>query len=197
MPEFGDPLAGGGRPGAQLGELLADLPLVAAQLPRELAGAQPLAAANLADPVVALHRGGQPLGVGGGAAGDGGLLVAAGGEVRLQPSKLLGGGAAVADGLGQHPAVSLLVAQRSKPLPGDGRGGADLARQRRGIKPLVAMQLSPEVGVSDSIPHQPHAQLPQPRITFPLDAQQPQQVTRETRRHAHLAGQLHGVDRLA
>jgi hypothetical protein len=43
VPELGDALAGGGRPGAQLGELLADLPLVAAQLPRKLAGTQPLA----------------------------------------------------------------------------------------------------------------------------------------------------------
>jgi hypothetical protein len=43
VPELGDPFAGGGRAGAQLGELQADLPLVAAELPRELAGAEPLA----------------------------------------------------------------------------------------------------------------------------------------------------------
>jgi hypothetical protein len=41
VPQLLDALAGGGRPGAQLGELLADLPLVAAQLPDELAGPQP------------------------------------------------------------------------------------------------------------------------------------------------------------
>jgi hypothetical protein len=43
VPELRDPLAGGGRARAQLGELLADLPLVAAELLGELAGAQPLA----------------------------------------------------------------------------------------------------------------------------------------------------------
>jgi hypothetical protein len=39
VPELRDALAGGRRPGAQLGELLADLPLVAADLPGELPGA--------------------------------------------------------------------------------------------------------------------------------------------------------------
>jgi hypothetical protein len=110
VPQLRDPLARGRGASAQLGELLADLPRVAAQLLRELTGLQPLAGADLAGPVVAFHRGGQPLGVGG-VAGDRGVLVAAGGKVRLQPGKLLGGGAAVADGLDEDATVSpLLVA---------------------------------------------------------------------------------------
>jgi hypothetical protein len=43
VPELLNSLISGRRSGAQVGELLADLPLVAAQLPRKLAGAQPLA----------------------------------------------------------------------------------------------------------------------------------------------------------
>ena len=74
------------------------LRLVAAQLPGELAGAQPLAGADLPGPVVAFHLGGQPLRIGG-AAGDRGLLVAAGGEMGLQPGELLRGRPAVADRL--------------------------------------------------------------------------------------------------
>jgi hypothetical protein len=109
VPELGDAVAGGGRPGAQLGELLANDALVAAQFPRELEWAEPVAGPGLAGPVVAFHLGRQPLGVGG-AAGDRGLLVAAGGKVRLQPRKLPGRGPAVADGLDQHPSVCLLVA---------------------------------------------------------------------------------------
>jgi hypothetical protein len=53
-----DPLGGGRRAGAQLGEQVADLPLVAAELPGELAGLQPLTAADLSGPVVAFHLGG-------------------------------------------------------------------------------------------------------------------------------------------
>jgi hypothetical protein len=158
VPQLRDPLAGGRRPGAQLGELLADLPLVTAQLPGELAWAQPLAGTDLAGPVVALDLGGQPLGVGG-AAGHRDLLVAAGGEVRPQPGKLLGRGAAVTDGLDQHPTVLLLVAERGEPLAGDGRGGADLGRQVGGIKALVAVQLPAQVGVGDPVAHQPRPQL--------------------------------------
>lgn len=85
VPELGDALGGGSRPGAQLGELLADLPLVAAELPGELPWLQPLACADLPGPVAAFHLDGQPFGVGG-AAGDRRLLVAAGGEVGLQPA---------------------------------------------------------------------------------------------------------------
>jgi hypothetical protein len=58
VPQLRDPLAGGRRSGAQLGELLADLPPVAAQLPREPERTQPLAAADLAGPVAAFHLGG-------------------------------------------------------------------------------------------------------------------------------------------
>jgi len=43
VPELGDALGRGRRPGAQLGELLADLALVAAELPGELPWLQPLA----------------------------------------------------------------------------------------------------------------------------------------------------------
>jgi hypothetical protein len=85
VPQLLDALASGRGPGAQVGELLADLPLVAAQLPGELAETELLAGADLAGPVVAFHRGRQPLGVGG-VATDGGLLVAAGSEVCLQPA---------------------------------------------------------------------------------------------------------------
>jgi hypothetical protein len=100
VPELGDALAGGRRAGAQLDELLADAALVAAELPGELPWYQPLAGADLPGPVVAFHLGGQPFGVGG-AAGDRRLLVAAGGEMGLQPGQLLGGRLAVADGLAE------------------------------------------------------------------------------------------------
>ena len=43
VPELGDALGGGRRPGAESGELLADLALVAAELSGELAWLQPLA----------------------------------------------------------------------------------------------------------------------------------------------------------
>jgi hypothetical protein len=76
VPELRDPLASGRRPGAQLGELLADAPLVAAQLPGELERAEPFAAADLPGPVVAFHLHRHPVGVGG-AAGNRGVLVAA------------------------------------------------------------------------------------------------------------------------
>jgi hypothetical protein len=46
VPELSDALGGGRRPGAEGGELLADLPLVAAELPGELAWLQPLAGAS-------------------------------------------------------------------------------------------------------------------------------------------------------
>jgi hypothetical protein len=77
---------------------VADLPLVAAELPDQLAGTQPFPAADLAGPVVAFHLGGQPLRINR-AAGDAGLLVATGGEVGPQPRQLPGRGAAVADRL--------------------------------------------------------------------------------------------------
>ena len=98
MPELGDALGGGRRAGAEGGELLADAALVAAELPGELAWLEPLACAELPGPVVAFHFDGQPLGVGG-SAGNRGVLVAAGGEMRLQPRQLLGGRLTVADGL--------------------------------------------------------------------------------------------------
>jgi hypothetical protein len=155
VPELGDPLGGSRRAGAQLGELLANLPLVAAQLPSELARAQPLSAADLAGPVAAFHLDRQPLGVGG-AAGDRSVLVAAGGKMRLQPRQLLGGWAAVAHGLAedlQALPVGTLIAQSGQPLAGHRRRGADLGRQLGGIKPLVAVQLPPQVGVGDPVPH--------------------------------------------
>jgi hypothetical protein len=96
VPELGNPLAGGRRAGTEDGELLADLPLVAAHLPGELPGLQPLTTADLAGPVVAFHLGGQPLRIGGVAA-DSSLLVAAGGEVGLQSGQLLRRRPAVAD----------------------------------------------------------------------------------------------------
>jgi hypothetical protein len=77
---------------------VADAALVAAQLPGELAWLQPLAGAELPGPVAAFHLDRQPLRVGG-AAGDRGVLVAACGEMALQPGELLRGGAAVADRL--------------------------------------------------------------------------------------------------
>jgi hypothetical protein len=86
VPELGDALGRGRRAGAEGGELQAELPLVAAELPGELAWLQPLAGAELLGPVAAFHLGGQPFGVGG-AAGDRRLLVAAGGEMRLQPRR--------------------------------------------------------------------------------------------------------------
>jgi hypothetical protein len=113
VPELGDPVAGGRRADAQLRELLADLPLVAAQLPGELAGSQPLAPADFAGPVVAFHLGGQPLSVDG-AASDRCLLVAAGGEVGLELGELRRGRLAVADRFGedlQALAVGVLGAQ--------------------------------------------------------------------------------------
>jgi hypothetical protein len=100
VPELGDPLGGGRRAGAQLRELVADAALVAAQLPGELARTQPLGAADLAGPVAAFHLGGQPLRINR-AAGDGGLLMAAAGEVGLELGELLGGRLAVACRLGQ------------------------------------------------------------------------------------------------
>ena len=100
VPELDDPLGGGRRAGAQLGEQVADLSLVAAQLPGELGGVQPLTAADLSDPVVAFHLGGQPLRISG-AASDRRLLVATSGKMGLQPGELAGRGAAVADRLAQ------------------------------------------------------------------------------------------------
>jgi hypothetical protein len=87
--------------GPQLRELLADVVLVAAQLPGELAWLQPLARADLPGPVVAFHLDGQPFGVGG-AAGNRRLPMAAGGETRLQPCQLCWGRVAVADGLAEQ-----------------------------------------------------------------------------------------------
>jgi hypothetical protein len=55
-PELFDPLGGGRRAGAQGGELLADLSLVAAQLSGELGGAQPLTAADLSGPAAGICR---------------------------------------------------------------------------------------------------------------------------------------------
>jgi hypothetical protein len=55
VPELGDPVASGRRAAAQGGELLADLPLVGAQLPGELTRSQPLSCADLAGPVAAFH----------------------------------------------------------------------------------------------------------------------------------------------
>jgi hypothetical protein len=101
VPELLNPLTSGRRAGAQLGELLADLPLVAAQLPRKRARTQPLAGADLAGPVVVFPLDRPSLGIGG-AAGDRGVLVAAGGEVPLQPGELLRGRAAVAGWLAEH-----------------------------------------------------------------------------------------------
>jgi len=100
VPELGDALGGRRRPGTEGGELLADAALVAVELPGELAWLQPLAGAELPGPVAAFHLGRQPLGVGG-AAGDRRLLVAAGGEMRLQIGELRWGRVAVADGLAE------------------------------------------------------------------------------------------------
>ena len=100
LPELFDPLAGGRRAGPQLGEQVVDLPLVAAELPGELAGLEPLPAADLAGPVVAFYLDGQPLRISG-AAADAGVLVTASGEMGLQPGELAGRGAAVADRLTQ------------------------------------------------------------------------------------------------
>ncbi len=199
VPELLDALAGGRRSGAQLGELLADLPLVAADLPGELERAQPLAAAGLPGPVVAFHLGRHLLGVGG-AAGDRGLLVAAGGEVRLQPRKLPRRGAAMADWLAdrvQALRAFVLDAQPRQPLAGHRRRGADLGRQLGGIKPLVAVQLPPQVGVGDPVAHQPRPQLSEARVVLVVSAQYPHQVAGQVRRYAHLAGQGGRVDRLA
>jgi hypothetical protein len=120
VPELGDALGGGRRPGAQLGELLADAVLVAAELPGELAWLQPLACAELAGPVAAFHLDGQPFGVGG-ASGERRLLVAAGGEMGLQIGELRWGWVAVADGLAeglQAVGAVVLGAQAGQPLAG-------------------------------------------------------------------------------
>jgi hypothetical protein len=58
----------------------------------------------------------------------------------------------------KHSTVALLVAKRGEPLAGDGRGGADLGRQLRGVKVLVACQLPAQVGVGDLVAHQPRPQ---------------------------------------
>jgi hypothetical protein len=148
---------------------------------------------------VAFHLDGQLLGVGG-AAGDRRLLVAACGEMRLQPRQLLGGRLAVADGLAedlQALPAGVLGAQPGQPLAGHRRRGADLGRQLDGAKPPASSKLPPQVGVGDPVPHQPRPQLPQARITLPVAAQQPQQVAGEAWRHADLAGQLNLVDRPA
>jgi hypothetical protein len=98
VPELGDALGGGRRPGAEGGELLADLPLIAVQFPGELPGLQPFTGSELPGPVVAFHLGGQPLRIDR-AAGDRRLLMAAGSEMPLQPGELTGRRAAVAYGL--------------------------------------------------------------------------------------------------
>jgi hypothetical protein len=170
LPELGDPLGGGRRAGAQLGELLADLPLVAAELPGELPGLQPVMAANLAGPVVAFHLGRQPLRIGR-VAGDAGLLMAAGGEMRLQPGQLPRGRPAVADRPGEHlqtVAAGVLGAQPGQPLAGHRRCGADLDGQLVGVKASVTGQLPAQVGVGDPVPHQPPPQLPQGGVAVAL-----------------------------
>ena len=132
-------------------------------------GLQPLAGADLPGPVVAFHLDGQPLGVGG-AAGDRRLLVAAGGEMGLQPRQLLGGRLAVADGLAedlQALGAGVLGAQPGQPLAGHRRRGADLGRQLGGVEPPATGQLPAQVGVGDPVPHQPRPQLPQRRDRGP------------------------------
>jgi hypothetical protein len=165
----------------------------------ELAGPERLAAAALAGPVVAFHLGGQPLGIGG-AAGDGGLLVAAGGEVRLQPGELLGGGAAVADGLAEdlHALRALVLgAQPGQPLAGDRGGRGQLGRQLGRVKPPATCQLPAQVGVGDPIPHQPRPQLGKASVTLAVGAQHPHQIIRKAGCHADLAGEGGRVNPLA
>jgi len=106
----------------------------------------------------------------------------------------------VADWLGEHLqalVAFVLGAQPGQPLAGHRRRGADLGRQLLGVKPLVAVQLPPQVGVGDPVTHQPRPQLPKLGVPVTLGAQQPQQVAGEPRRHTDLAGQLGRVDGLA
>jgi hypothetical protein len=173
--------------------------LIAAQLSGELAGRQPLAAADLAGPVVAFHFGGQPLRIGG-VAGDGGLLVAASGKVGLQPGELPGGGAAVADRLAQDLqtlAAGVLGAQPGQPLARHRRRGADLSGQLGRVKAPATAKLPAQVGVGDPVAHQPRPQLGQGGVAVALGPQHPQQVTCQTRGHADLPGQGGRVDGLA
>jgi hypothetical protein len=101
------------------------------------------------------------------------VLGAAGGEVRLQPGQLLGGGAAVAGRLAKHrqalPGV-VLGAQPGQPLAGHHRRGADLGRQLGRVKRPATGQLPPQVGVGDAVADQPRPQLGQARVTSPLGA---------------------------
>jgi hypothetical protein len=148
---------------------------------------------------VAFERGGQPLRIDR-TAGDGGLLVAAGGEVGMQPGQLPGGGVAVADRLIQNVkalAAGLLGAQPGQPMASHRRRGADLDGQFGRVKAPAADQLPAQVGVGDPVAHQPPSQLEQGGVAVALSPQDPHQVTGQPGRHAHLLGQLAGVDGLA
>jgi hypothetical protein len=120
--------------------------------------------------------------------------------VRLHPGKLLGGGAAVADGLAedlQALLAGVLGAQPGQPLAGHRRRRADLGRQLLGVEPPATGQLPPQVGVGDPVAHQPRPQLGKARVVLAVSAQHPQQVTGEPGRHADLAGKSGRVDGLA
>jgi hypothetical protein len=116
----------------------------------------------------------QPLGIGG-TPGDGGLLVVAGGEVRLQPRELVRGGPAVADWFAEHLQALrtfVLAAQARQPLAGHRRRRADLEGQLGRVQPLAARQLAGQVGVGDPVADQPRPQLPEARVAVPCGAQQ-------------------------
>jgi hypothetical protein len=104
---------------------------------------------------VAFHLGGQPLRIDR-ATADAGLLVAAGGEMGLQPRQLPGRGAAVADRLSKDLealAAGVLGAQPGQPLAGHRRRGTDLGRQLGGVKSPTTLKLPAQVGVGDPVPH--------------------------------------------
>ncbi len=105
--ELLQPRAGGRRPGPQAGELLGNLPARHAELVGQARLVHRLGGVNLPGPVVPLDLLRDPLRIAG-SAGDGGLLVATIGEVRLQPRQLFGRGLAVACRLAQQPAKAVL-----------------------------------------------------------------------------------------
>jgi hypothetical protein len=82
----------------------------------------------------------------------------------------------VADGFAedfQALGAGMLGAQPGQPLAGHHRRGADLGRQLGRVEPPASSKLPPQVGVDDSVPHQPAPQLGQARVAVSVAAQHP------------------------
>ncbi len=199
-PQLRQPRASGRRPGPQAGKPLGNLPARHAELAGQASVVHRLVGANLPRPVAPLDLHRDPLGVER-SAGDGSLLVAARGEVRLQPGHLLGGGLAVADGLGQQPGkaalAALLGAQRVQPLPGDLRGGPHLVGDLGRVQRHTAAQLAGKVGSGDPVADHPPAQLGKAGVALAMGAQHADQVAGQPRGDADLGRQRGGVDLVA